>query len=241
MAEDVNITPRVEKAEFPARITGSMQDLAVEIKKVPFYSVSVSGDALFAVMVESRNIKKRPYLFHILNFSENKLTLIYSIVQDSSEDMRRATVLRYASSLLSMVSDRCQVDQGSFYQYIDSVLGNILTGISQPFSALFNKYGSLVSEYREVKRINLELSASNRNLTLQSSKLDEENKKLKAQLEKLETYSDESLMAMVQDWLEVHNSTIEVNDFAKNHGISAPRVEQILDKMVSKGYLELKS
>ena len=48
-------------------------------------------------------------------------------------------------------------------------------------------------------------------------------------------------MAMVQDWLEVHNSTIEVNDFAKNHGISAPRVEQILDKMVSRGYLELKS
>ena len=59
--------------------------------------------------------------------------------------------------------------------------------------------------------------------------------------EGLRKYSDEALMALVQEWIEVHNNAIDLNEFAKAHTVSIPRIEQILDKMISMGYLELKS
>jgi DNA-binding IclR family transcriptional regulator len=45
---------------------------------------------------------------------------------------------------------------------------------------------------------------------------------------------------MVQDWLEAHDATIDINAFAKNFKMSTTRVEQILNSMVSLGYIELK-
>ena len=59
-------------------------------------------------------------------------------------------------------------------------------------------------------------------------------------LKVLETYSDNSLMVIVQEWLDAHDDSIDVNEFAKNYKISPTRVEQILNKMVTLGYIELK-
>ena len=112
--------------------------------------------------------------------------------------------------------------------------------MSQSYSTLFNNYDSLFNEYRELKRLNIELTASNKNLSVQASQVSEENTKLKQRLGELESYSDESLMVMVQEWLESHDSTIDVNEFGSTYKIIPPRVEQILNKMVSLGYIELK-
>lgn len=48
-------------------------------------------------------------------------------------------------------------------------------------------------------------------------------------------------MAMVGDWIETHSSSIDVDEFAQTYKLSVPRIEQILDKMVSQGYIDLKS
>ena len=56
----------------------------------------------------------------------------------------------------------------------------------------------------------------------------------------LEAYSDESLMVMVEDWLEAHDNSIDINEFANSYKLSPTRVEQILNKMVSLGYIALK-
>ncbi len=73
-----------------------------------------------------------------------------------------------------------------------------------------------------------------------SSQLNQENKKLTLKLKDLEIYSDESLMVMIEEWIEAHGNTIDINEFAKSYKIMPPRIEQILNKMVSFGYLELK-
>jgi hypothetical protein len=63
---------------------------------------------------------------------------------------------------------------------------------------------------------------------------------LTAKLKDLERYSDQSLMVMVQDWIESHANTIDIGEFSKNYNLPQPRVEQILNKMVSLKYIELK-
>jgi hypothetical protein len=241
VAEETAPEPKTEKISFSGKLIGSLDGIRDKIKRVPFYSSKIEGSELVIVRVESRNIHKKPYLFHIISITGNELSVIYSIPHDTSENMRRAVILKNMASLISMISDQYDISEGTFMQYIDSVLDHIINGLSQPYSTLFNKYDVMLGEYRELKRLNLELASSNRNLTIQSAQLNDDNKKLSERLKTLQTYSDGSLMGMVQDWIEVHNNTIDINEFAKNHGVAAPRVEEILDKMVSMGYLSLQS
>ena len=235
------IVPKVEEIQLPGKMITGLDSIREKLSKIPFYSMKLTGDELAVVRVESRNIHKKPYLFYILSIKKDFISVIYSIPQETSENIRRIYIMKNLASILSIITDDYHIEDSKFYQYMDSAVDSLLSGISQSYSALFNKYDSLLSNSRETKRLNIELSAANRNLTIQAAQLTNENAELKSQLKNLQTYSDESLMAMVQDWITVHNNTIDTNEFSRSYNVPVPRVEQILDKMVSMGYIELKS
>lgn len=238
---DEEIVPKVESINFPGKLIGSLAVAKERLGAIPFFTVNLSGDELSVAKVESRNIKKKPFLFHMVTIKGDNISVVYSIAPDTSEKMRRLYVIKNLASILSMVHDLYQIDDVKFMQYVDSSIDDVLNSLSQSYSTLFNKYDALLAEYREIRRLNLELGSANRNMTIQTTQLEEENKQIKSQLKTLQTYSDDALMAMVQDWIETHNSSIDINEFASNYKLSAPRIEQILDKMVSLGYIELKS
>ena len=231
----------MEKIIFPGKILTSFDAIKTKLSQIPFYSIGLEDDGLTVARVESRNIRKMPYLFYLMKIAKEGIEIVYSVPQDTSESLRRTSILRDLASMLSNLSEDYELSQGELLQYTDSTLDKLITGLSQSYSTLFNKYDSMLDEYRALKRLNLELSSSNRNLTIQTAQLSTENKSLSAELEKLQKYSDESLMSIIQEWIEVHNNTIDIEIFAKNYGITAPRVEEILDKMVSAGYLEVQS
>lgn len=241
MAEESAATPKMERISFQAKLSAPLEEINSKVQGIPFYASSLENGLLSIARVESRNIKKMPYLFYVIEIKEGELSVSYSIPSELSEVMRRAQIMKDLVSLAALLSAQMVLDQGKVFQYLDSVMDPLLKGLSQQYSTLFNQYNTTLSEYRALKRLNLELSASNRNLTVQAEQLSQENKRLSEELKKLQKYSDESLMIMVQDWLDVHNNTIDVNEFAKTYGINAPRAEEILDKMVSMGYLELKN
>lgn len=236
----MDIEPKVEELSFPGKLLTSLDDVKLKLSNVPFYSFQPGDGRLDIIRVESRNIRKKPFLFYIISVKKDSLDITYSVVPGSSDRLRRATVIKSMASVLSIIRDSFEIDEGKFYQFVDSALDNLINGLSQSYSTLFNKYDSLLNEYIEVKKLSRELSVSNRNLTIQTGQLSEDNKNLNAQLKSLQTYSDDALMAMIEDWIDVHNSSIDLGEFAKNYKVAEPRIEQILDKMVSLGYLELK-
>ncbi len=241
MEEGTDIEPKVEEIEFPGKLLTSLDDIQSKLSNIPFYSFHTEARRLEVIRVESRNVKKKPFLFYMMNFGSDSVRVTYSIIPGESERLRRATVIKSLASALSVMKDSFQIDETKFFQYVDSVMDNLINGLSQSYSTLFNKYDSLLSEYVEVKKLSVELVASNRNLTIETGQLNEENKMLKSQLKSLQTYTDESLMSMIEDWIEVHNSSIDIGEFSKTYKIPEPRIEQVLDKMASLGYLELKS
>ena len=241
MAEDTIMLPKVEELQLDGKLKTSFPEIKAKLSKLPFYDVGSDANSVTAAKVESRNIDKAPYLFHIVKISSNSIDISYSIIPDTSESMRRAYVVKNLAGILSLINNDYEIDVPKFMQYIDSTLGNLIDGISQNYNLLYNKYDSLASEYREIKRLNNELEASNKNITVQITQLSEENKELKEELDKLKKYSDEALMGLVQEWVEVHDNSIDTEQFAKNYAVSIPRVEQILNKMVMQGYLEVKS
>ena len=198
-------------------------------------------DSIFLLRVERRDIQKRPFLFFIITITKEKINIKYTVALDASPKMRKLYVLKMLLSVLSLITDIYNANDTELFQHLDSAVDDVLNSLSQSYSTLFNNYDSLFNEYRELKRLNIELEAANKNLTVQATQLTNENKELKERLSVLETYSDQSLMVMVQDWLDSHDSTIDVNEFSNSYKIMPTRVEQILNKMVALGYIELKS
>lgn len=239
--EQVSTQPKIEEFSIDGKLNGTMDDIKAVLGKLPFYLITSDATELTMVKVESRNINKKPYLFHVIKIRADSISVTYSMLPDTSVNLRRANVLKELSAILAMISDKYSVNQTKFIQYVDSTLESLISGLSQTYTSLYNRYDAMLTDYRELKRLNIEIAASNRNLTLQSAQLADENKTIKEQLATLQKYSDESLMALVEEWITVHNSAIDVILFAKEHNVSPTRVEQILDKMVSLGYIELKS
>lgn len=241
MAEEVAVVePKTDELEIKASLVSDFDIIYKRLSSLQLFSISKVPTGIKLLRIESRDIQKRPFLFLIIDLQSNKVVVDYTIALDSSPKLRKLFVLKTALSVLSLIVDLYQIDNTQFFQYLDSAIEDVLESISQSYSSLFNNYDSLFNEYREIKRLNIELESSNKNLTVQASQLTEDNKQLRERLAALESYSDSALMVMVQDWLESHDGTIDINEFAKNFKMSPTRVEQILNKMVSIGNIELK-
>jgi hypothetical protein len=234
------IEPKVGTMRIGGTLLGSFYAISSRLSSLQIFSIKEESDSLSIIRVESRDIQKKPFLFFIIKFFKDHMEIEYTIPMDASEKLRKLFVIKNVFSVLSLISDLYTPNLTEFFQYSDSTIDDVLNSLSQSYSTLFNNYDSLFNEYRELKRLNIELTSSNKNLTVQATQLSDENKELKERLKSLETYSDESLMVMVQEWIESHNNTIDVNEFSDTYKIIPPRVEQILNKMVSLGYIEVK-
>jgi hypothetical protein len=234
------VEPKTEEIDIKGKPLGDFSAIEARLAPLQIYMSKSTSNDLTLAKVESRDIQKKPFLFFIITFERERITLKYTIAPDSSPKIRRLYVLKTLMSVLSLISDLYSADGSELFQHVDSAIDDMLDSMSQSYSALFNNYDSLFNEYREMKRLNIELAASNKNLGVQATQVSEENTKLKQRLGELESYSDESLMVMVQEWLESHDNTIDINEFGNMYKIIPPRVEQILNKMVSLGYIELK-
>lgn len=232
--------PEIDNFEVNGRLTGTFSGIANRLKMLNMYEMNVQQDKLTLINVESRDIHKNPYLFFIITMAPDSISVEYSTARDSSDKLRRLSVIKNLAGTLSLIADQYVVDQPTFYQQIDSAIDSVLQSLSQSYGSLSNNYDSLLNEYRETKRLNIELTNSNKVLTAQTSTLKEENDSLNERLKKLESYSDESLMVMIEDWIESHNNTIDIGEFSKDYSIPQPRIEQMLDKMVSLKYIELR-
>lgn len=234
------LEPEMETIVIKGTLNSTFSAMQNRLSTLQMYGVKIDGDNLIVARVESRNIQKEPFLFMIFTFSKNSVSLTYSFGFDTSQKLRRLSVFRHFLAVLSLISDLYTVDNTELFQHLDTIIDEALSGLSQDYSTLFNNYDSLFNKYRELKRLNIELANSNRELAVQASALSKENEELKNQLKELQTYSDESLMSMVEDWVDAHGGIIDINEFANSYKLAPPRVEQILNKMITLGYIELK-
>ncbi|MDE1865520.1 MAG: hypothetical protein KGH94_02685 [Candidatus Micrarchaeota archaeon] len=238
--ETAFVEPKTEEIEVRAKLLGDFRDIAKRLSQVQTLEVDRKESLLRVARVESRDIEKRPFMFVLLEFNPDKLVINYTVPADSSPKLRRMDALGETLSVLSLVTELYSVDNVELYQCLDSAMEELVASMSQSYSTLFNNYDSIFNDYRELRKINVELTASNKNLSVEASQLSEKTKNLEARLKELESYSDDSLMVMTQEWLEAHNSEIDVGEFSRVYKVTPTRVEAILNKMVSLGYIELK-
>jgi len=221
-----------------AKILTSINDISLKLKTLNFLGVSQKDDSLTVYNIETRDLKKEPYLFYIFEFKKDSIEINYSVIPDVSPKQRKLVVAKALLDILVLLKDDIEVDPPEFYSFLSSSIQDFLSAVPQNYETLFGKYDSLLESYKDLQKNLFSLQNSNKALSLKVTELLEKNAELEARIKKLETLSDEVLMLKVQDWLQTHNGTINIGEFSALYKVPESRVEEILNKMISLGYIQ---
>ncbi len=239
-AADELSQPRADGFTIKAEAIKGLDEIAVAISTVKFLNIIPQGDYLAVLNVESRDIQKNPYLFSLMYLKKNEIQVMYTFTPGMSPKKRRIDVIRFFLNTVTMLQDVYMVDHTQVYQLIEETLKELSDYISSSYDEVYAKYDAMLNE---TKMLNKKIS----DLRNTNDKLGKENIELKSKIDELtirvreaETYSDEVLMGKVQQWLKEHKNEINIFEFSKIFRVSETRVEQILNKMVNEGVLEVR-
>ncbi len=234
----VQSQPSVDGFKIKGTLRGTIQDVASLLRTVSFLEVAPEKDAVNAVYVESRDINKAPYLFSILRIKEDELELIYSVPPEIAPKKRRLDMIRYLLNILSLVENYYKVDNKAIYPLIENAVKEITEAVTLEYSKLYTTYDTLKKEVEDLRRKLARISDENQALSTKNFELKGRNDEIAQKLGDLESYSDEVLKAKLQEWIAEHNGEINLAEFSKVFKVDESRVEQVLNRLISEGYIE---
>jgi len=231
--------PKVDGFKIKAKLTGSVRNVSDILRTVSFLEVAPEKDAVNAVYVESRDINKNPYLFSIIRIRQDELEVVYSIPPEIAPRKRKLDVIRYVLNILSLVADDFAVENRTLYQLLETAVKDLLDSVTMDYSKLYTAYDSLKKDADDLRQKVDRIQGQNEALTAKNYELKAQNDEFNLRIKSLEGLSDELLKSKLQEWIMEHNGEINIIEFTKVHSVPGTRVEQILNKLVAEGYLEV--
>ncbi len=232
--------PQVDGFKIKGRLArGKLKDLTTVLRSISFLELAPEKDLLNVIYVESRDIDKNPYLFSILKIKEDEIEVLYTIPPEIGPKKRRVDVIRYLLNILSLISPSYEVDDKTLYQLIENAIKELAGSVTMDYNKLYTAYDTLKKEVDDLKKKVDRYSEQNQALTSQNYELKTQNDELKLRLQQLEGLSDDALKGKLQEWVAEHNNAINISEFTKVFKVSDARVEEMLNKLVSEGYLEV--
>lgn len=237
-----------EAAEQPLvngfRIEGARakgpQELLSRLSAVSLLELAQEKSTVVAVNVESRDIQKNPYLFSIVYFKEDSIDIVYTIIPGISPKKRRLDMVKHVLNLLTIVQDCYSIPMRQVYQIVEKAMADMNEYVSMDQDKLFSNYDAAKSDLVAAKKKLKDLSAANEQLAKENYDLKIKSDEFSLKLKSLETYTDSVLMLKVQEWISEHNGEINIGEFSRVHNVLESRVEQMLNRLVTEGYLESK-
>jgi regulator of replication initiation timing len=237
-AKDETPTPQIYGFKLPARRKGDLKKLAESLSSISSLMLTVESDYVAALNVESRDIKKNPYLFSLIYLRPNEIEVVYSVVPGISIRKRKIDVLKHFLNLMTLIDDDYETNHKQFYQILRNALSEITEFAASTYDEIFSKYDILNNEFLSLQKKVENLNAAITKMTNEAIELKAKNDELTLRLKQLESPSDDVLKVKIQEWLELHHNEINISEFAKTYNVMESRVEHLLNSMVMQGYLE---
>ena len=235
--DEVKAEPSVDGFKLSGKLTGTFKELASTLRTLSFLEVAQEKEAVNAAYVESRDIKKDPYLFSIAKITKDNIDVVYSIPPGIGPRRRRLDIIRYLLNVLSVIEPYYKVDNKVIYQLMENSVKDVSESVSLDYSRLYTSYDTLKKEVRDLRLRVTRLRDENEALRNKNYELKTKNDELMIELRKLETLSDSALKTKLQEWIAEHNGEIDVNEFSRMYKVPERKVENALNELVSSGYL----
>ena len=229
--------PFVEGFKIEAKMLKGNDEVINTLSPLQFLEMVETKSNIIVVNVERRDIQKNPYLFSVTYLNPESIEIIYSYSPDESPKKRRLEVLRYFLNLVTLLENVYFINHKQLFQIIDNFLARMLEYTSSSYEEVFSKYDAVKEDCERTRKQITELTAANESLRKSNLELKNQQNDLLVRIRELEIVSDDVLISKIQTWLDEHNYEINVSDFAKIQKVSEQRVEEVLNKMVRKGYL----
>ncbi len=217
---------------------GSFADISKLLRTISFLEIAQEKSAVNVVYVESRDIDKNPYLFSIVKIKKDEVEVLYTIPPEISPRKRRMDVLRYLLNILSIFDKEYEIENKVLYQLVEDAVKEITDSVTMEYSKLYTAYDSLKKEAIDLRKKSERLEDQVEALTNQNYELKSENDEFRLRLNELEHLSEETLRTKIQEWIVEHNGSINLSEFSKIYKTPETRVEEILNRLVSEGYIE---
>src|SRR4030095_9101293 len=179
------------------------------------------------------------YLFSIVKIKEDELEVMYTIPPEIGPKKRRVDEIRYLLNILSLMESYYQVDNKTNYQLIENSIKELAGSVTMDYNKLYTAYDSLKKEGDHLKKKVDRLNEQNQALTSQNYQMKTQNDEMRLRVQQLEGLSDQALKAKLQEWVAGRSGSISISEFAKLYKVSDARVEEMLNSLVSEGYLEV--
>ncbi|MHA2067590.1 MAG: hypothetical protein ACXABY_24765 [Candidatus Thorarchaeota archaeon] len=239
-AAETTHPPQVDGFKIKGKLTkGKLKDLAAILRSISFLEIAPEKDVLNVIYVESRDINKNPYLFSIVKLKDDEVEAMYTIPSEISPRKRRVDVIKYLLNILSLIESSYSVDNKTLYQLIENGIKDLSSSVTMDYTKLFTKYDSLKKEVGDLRKKVARLTEQNQALSTKNYDLKTKNDELSLRVKELEGLSDEALKSKLQEWVLEHSGSINISEFTKLYKVSDARVEELLNKLVSEGYLEV--
>jgi len=232
--------PSVSGFQIEGTRVKSIEEIVKRFSEISFLSFSIEGDTLFVLNVESRNLKKEPVLFSVIRFKPDIIECIYTCLPNTSPKKRRLEVVKYFLNLLSLAEDCYKINIKQIYALVEATFSALSEYVSLDYEKLYGLYDNLKTDYDSLQKKVKELTEANLTLSKDNYELKGRNDELLLKLKSLETLPDNVLAAKIQEWIFEHKGEINISEFSKVYNVPETRVEQMLNKMVTEGYLETK-
>ncbi len=233
-------SPMVGGFRLLAERTSSASELAQRFAEVSFLEMTADKETLSVLNVESRDLRKDPALFSIIKFMPSRIDVTYTCLANSSPKKRKLDVLRHFLNMLTIADDCYTVDMKQVYQLLEASITEMNEYVSSDYDKLFSIYDSLKTDHVSLQKKVRDLTESSSALSKENYDLKNKNDDLSIKLKGLETLSDPVISLKIQEWLSEHRGEINISDFSKVYNVPETRVEQMLNKLVTEGYLETK-
>lgn len=233
--------PKVLGFRMLVQRTGNTAQLIQELSMLSFLKIvqdSNEPETVIALNIEGRDIQKNPYIFSICYFRPNTVDVLYTQMPGASPKKRKLEVLKHVLNMLTLASSVYKTDTKYIYQLLEGAISDMEEYVSSDYDKLFSSYDSIKSETDLLKKRVKELTDAHSALSKENYDLKVKNDELTLKVGQLQTYSDTVLAVKIQEWISEHSGEINISEFCRVHTVSEARVEQVLNKMVSEGYLE---
>lgn len=232
--------PQVDGFKIKGKLVkGKLKDLTSTLRSISFLEIAPEKDLLNIIYVESRDIDKNPYLFSIIKIKEDEIEVLYTIPPEIGPKKRRVDVVRYLLNIISLIESYYSVENKTLYQLVEDSIKELAGSVTMDYTKLYTAYDSMKKEAADFKKKIDRLSEQSQALTSQNYELKTQNDELRLRLKQLEGMSEETLKVKLQEWISEHNGSISIPDFSKTNKVAEGRIEEMLNKLVSEGYIEV--
>ena len=225
-----------EKIVIDGNQKKSLNKFATLMGNLGFTKISYLRDNLTVERVIGFNLEGKPELDYRMTFQPGGVILEYEVKKNKKAKLMR--ILPVFLNVLQLAEDYYDIRPSAIYFEINQALGEAIKlvgkdaiDLSTELSEMQARHRSLSAKYDDL----LKSSEENARILLECErKRDELNRKV----DRLVRYSDDVMKEMVYEWINLHNGKINILEFSKINRIAVPRVEEVLNMLVTEGYIK---